>query len=765
MPEGLKSLHVALKESEERLERILDSSPFGFHQYDLTPEQQLVVTGGNRAAAELFGVDSRKQLGKRLEEAFPFLAATDLPAEILRAASQNKDAPPRELRVQIDSRPVAVRVSVQPIAPHRAAVFFEESLGELIAEVKDEAARFRSVFEHANDAMLVFRDGRIVECNAKAGELFGYPQSELLGKSIHELSPELQPDGSASKTRIGELENRALTIEPLCLWTHIRRDGSRVDVESSLSRALIGGRSHLVMVSRDLTQRNRIEEQQRQAQKMEAVGRLAGRLAHDFNNCLTVISGYSAWMKQYVLPEDPLYSQVVEIQKAGQNGTDMTRRLLSFSRHNAVELHPVDLNQVIMNAIDLIRPPASESIELKLKLQRPLSLMLGDAAELRQMMLNLVSNARDAMPRGGCLSIETRESAHVGEGLAHASRYLQLSVGDNGIGMDETVRSRAFDPYYTNKGAGRAGLGLSTVHGIVQRCGGQIEVSSSAGAGTTFTIFFPVQAGQAQAPAPEKHAPVEALFGTETVLVVDDHEQVRRLTTMTLQLYGYQVLESSDPREALAIAKRYPGKISLLVTDLVMPGLSGIELARALRVTCPDLGVVLMTAYADPKMAIEELEPPTALVEKPYEPDALVAKVREALHSDHRPARVLVVDDDPSVREFLCFLLEQQGYEVKQASSGREAIALIKAAPFDLLVTDLVMPEIEGLETIATLRKVQPELLIIAIAGYQDGRFLSIASKLGSSATLAKPLPPQEFLETVRSVLRPAARNKQASED
>jgi DNA-binding response OmpR family regulator len=334
---------------------------------------------------------------------------------------------------------------------------------------------------------------------------------------------------------------------------------------------------------------------------------------------------------------------------------------------------------------------------------------------------------------------------------------VQLSIGDTGLGMDETVRSRMFDPYYTNKEAGRAGLGLSIVHGIVQRCRGHIEVASSAGKGTTFTISLPVHSGHAQVSPPERYAQVDALFGTETVLVVDDHEQVRRLTTMTLQRYGYQVLETSDPREALFIGESYPGKISLLVTDLLMPGLSGVELARALRVRHPDLGVVLMTAYSDPKTAIGELEKPSVLVHKPYEPDLLVAKVREVLRSDHRPARVLVVDDDPSVREFLCFLLEQQGYEVTQAGTGREAIALVKASPIDLLVTDLVMPEIEGLETIQTLRKLQPELLIIAISGYQDGRFLTIASKLGSSATLAKPFSPREFLETVKSVLRPAA--------
>lgn len=634
-----------------------------------------------------------------------------------------------------------------------------------IAQVKDEAARFRSVFEYANEAIVVLRDGRIVECNPKAGELFGYAPAELAGKTIHELSPERQPDGSRSEARFGELENRALTGEPLRLtWTHLRRDGSTFAGESSLSRASIDGRLHLVMVSRDLTERNRIEQQQRQAQKMEAVGRLAGRMSHDFNNCLTVINGYSAWMKQYILPEDPLYSQVAEIQRAGQNAAELTRRLLSFSRHDAVELRPIDLNQVVMDAIATIHPLAAEGVDLKLKLQRPLGLVLGDEAELRQMILNLISNARDAMPHGGIVSIETRET-HVGPWMAHAGPHVQLSVGDTGLGMDETVRSRAFDPYYTNKGPGRVGLGLSAVHGIVQRSRGHIELASSAGTGTIFNIFFPVQAGHAQVSTPERRAPVDALFGTETVLVVDDHEQVRRLTTMTLQRYGYQILETSDPREALILGESYPGKISLLVTDLVMPGISGVELARALRISHPDMGVVLVTGYPDPKTAIEELEPPSVLVEKPFEPDLLVAKMREVLHSDHRPTRVLVVDDDPSVREFLCFLLEQQGYEVNQASSGREAIASIKASPVDLLVTDLVMPEIEGLETIQTLHKLQPELLIIAISGYQDGRFLSIASKFGSSATLSKPFSPSEFLETVRSVLPPAARNKQASTD
>jgi PAS domain S-box-containing protein len=759
MEEGFESLRLALKGSEERLQQILDSSPFGFHQYDLTPEQQLVVTGGNRTAAELFGVDSRQQLGTRLEEAFPFLAATSLPADILRVAAEGHGVLPQELNLQIDSRPLTLLVRVQALAPRRAGVFFEELPGILISQLKDEAVRFRYVFEHANDAIIVLRDGRVVDCNVRAGELFGYPQSELLTRALHELSPEFQPDGSGSEALIGELENRALNGEPLSFtWTHLRRDGSTFAVETSLSRAPIHGRLHLILVSRDLAARNRQEEQLRHAQKMEAVGRLAGRMAHEFNNCLTVINGYSAWMKQYVLPEDPLYSQVAEIQNAGQNAADLTRRLLYFSRHNPIDLHPIDLNQVVMNAIDEIHALASDGIELKLNLQRPLGLMLGVEAELRQMILNLVSNAREAMPHGGILSIETCEGARP----PRAGPPVQLTVADTGLGMDETVRSRIFDPYYTNKGAGREGLGLSIVHGIVQRSGGHIEVASSPGKGSTFTILFP-QAGPGQVSLPARYAQVDALFGTETVLVVEHHEQIRRLTTMTLQRYGYQVLETGDPREALFIGESYPGKINLLVADQVLPGLTGLELARVLRITHADLGVVLVSAYSDPKTVIEELEPPFALVEKPYEPDLLVSKVREVLHSGRRPARVLVVDDDPAVRQFLCFLLEQQGYEVKQAGSGREAIALVKASPVDLLVTDLIMPEIEGLETIQTLRKLQPELLIIAISGYQDGRFLSIASKLGSSATLSKPFTPREFLETVRSVLRPAARNKPPS--
>src|SRR5580658_6116065 len=251
MQEDLHSLHLSLMQSEERLQRILDSSPFGFHQYDLTPEQQLVVTGGNRTASQLFGVDSRQQFGKRLEEAFPFLAATDLPAEILRVASEGAGAPPREVHLQIGSRPLRLRVSLQALAPHRAAVFFEESPMAPIAQAGDQASRFRSVFEQANDAMIVLRDGRVVECNAKAEELFGYPQSELLGKAIHELSPVLQPDGAKSQARIGELEYRALAGEPQCFaWTHLRPDGSTFIVESSLNRAMIDGRWHLVVVSR-----------------------------------------------------------------------------------------------------------------------------------------------------------------------------------------------------------------------------------------------------------------------------------------------------------------------------------------------------------------------------------------------------------------------------------------------------------------------------------------------------------------------------------
>ena len=712
----------------------------------------------------MFGVDSLGQTRKRLDEAFPFLAVTALPSEVVRVATDGKGLPPHDLQLRIGTRSLTLRVSLEVVAPRRVGVFFAESSNSQVSQLTEDAARFRALFESAGDAILLLRDGRIVECNFKTAELFVASQSYLQGKSLAQLSPEIQPDGSSSTLRMKDFENRALSGERLSFnWTHRRPDASTVAVETSLSQVWINGQPCLISVVRDSTARNRRDEQLRQAQKMEAVARLAGRMAHDFNNYLTVINGYSAWMKQYILPEDPLFSQVSEIQRAGQNASDLTKRLLAFSRHDAAELHPLDLNHVVTSALDAIRSLAGQRIKVHLNLRRPIGLILGDEISLREMLLGLASNACEAMPAGGVLTIETSERTHPGDDLMRAGLYAQLSVSDTGFGMDETVRTRAFDPYYTTKEAGRSGLGLSIAHGIVKRCGGHIDLATESGKGATFHVFFPAQIGQPQPATEERHAPVDALFGTETVLVVDDNEQVRRLTTMTLQQYGYQVLETSDPREALEIGQTHLGKISLLVTDLVMPGLSGIELARLLRATRPQLGVLLMTGYSGPKTDIDELEPPCALVEKPYQPDILAAKVREVLHSGHRPAKVLVVDDDLAVREFLAFLLEQEGYDVEQAGDGRAAIALVKASPVDLLITDLVMPEIEGLETIQTLRKLQPELLIIAISGYQDGRFLSIASKLGSSATLAKPVAPSEFLETVRNVLRPAAKRQQSA--
>jgi PAS domain S-box-containing protein len=433
--------------------------------------------------------------------------------------------------------------------------------------------------------------------------------------------------------------------EKMCL----RKDGRRV--WSLVAAATLGDGGGSVAFLVDIDQRKAAEEalrkkdeQLRQSQKMEAVGRLAGGVAHDFNNLLTAINGYSEIMLDSMEAENPHRSSVEEIRKAGEKAATLTKQLLTFSRKQVVVPKILDANAVVTDMVNLIRRLIGENIDLQVVLEPDAGRFKADAALVQQVVLNLAINSRDAMPKGGRLEIRTSRAeigGFAGDGEAGAGfhlkaapgRYVSFSVRDTGWGMDDSVRSHLFEPFFSTKEKGKGtGLGLSTVYGIVKQFDGAIKVETLRGSGTVITVYLPRVEAQAGGDIPAGVPEAATYRGKETLLLVEDEEAVRRMTRSILEEKGYAVFAAADGSEALEFFETSPERADLLLTDIIMPGMSGRELAERLREVRPGLRVVFISGYTDDAAVQKEvLDPGTAFLAKPFTTSALLRTVREAL--------------------------------------------------------------------------------------------------------------------------------------
>ncbi|HKB36008.1 MAG TPA: PAS domain S-box protein [Gemmataceae bacterium] len=523
--------------------------------------------------------------------------------------------------------------------------------------LRQSEARFRTIFESTAVGILVTdRQWRILDCNPAFVRLLGYDKSELLGRRVEEIThPEDAARSAAPFVELVlglcthfELEKRYVRKDGRTVWGHVSVSVQRGE-DGAFATALV----------QDITEHKRLEEQYRQAQKMEAVGRLAGGVAHDFNNLLCVINGYAEVLLLGLPAGHPDREMVAEIKRAGETAAGLTRRLVAFSRQEVVSPRLLDLNNTVHDADRLLRRLIGEDIQLATRVAPERCVVKADPSQMEQVLLNLAVNARDAMPTGGTLSIETRIVPEVVTGevvsgewcmdrpehpplTAQHSRFVLLSVSDTGVGMDEATRARIFEPFFTTKGRRGTGLGLATVYSIVTQSGGRIEVDSVPGQGTTFRVFLP----SAEKEVPQEPATAQAdaldgrsarLSGTETVLLAEDEDGVRALTRRLLQGCGYVVLEAANGDEALRVAAAHPGQIDLLIADVVMPHLSGREVAERLQELFPRLGVLFLSGYADDDVVRHGiLEDQVAFLQKPFTPAALAQKVRQVL--DSRPS-------------------------------------------------------------------------------------------------------------------------------
>jgi PAS domain S-box-containing protein len=533
--------------------------------------------------------------------------------------------------------------------------------GELLAEITErkraEAAlraseeRYRGLFEaqrraeaHAaqvgrllqavvdgtSDVVFVKdRAGRYLLCNHAALRLVGKTEEQMLGQDDTAL---FGIDGArtimANDRQVME-SNQVYTVEEHLVTAGTARVFDSIKAPYRDEHGQVIG---VVGVSRDITDQTKLEEQLRQAQKMEAVGRLAGGVAHDFNNLLTIIRSYGELILVAAEPGDTVRSNVLGIIEASERAAMLTRQLLGFSRQTLLQPKVLDLNQVVTETGRLLRRLIGENIVFKTVLAADLSRVEVDPSQLDQVLMNLAANARDAMPDGGELTIETANVRLANDGpvQSKSGAYVMLAMSDTGSGMRDEVRTRIFEPFFTTKPIGSGtGLGLPMVLGIVQQSGGCIHVDSELGHGTTFRIYLPA----VEAPASiDPVRPPDAVRGTETILLVEDDDGVREVATASLELHGYKVWSAADGWEALQITQSRSESPDLVLTDVVMPHISGSELAARLRTRFPGIKVLFMSGYTEDAVLRHGLaQASVSFIQKPYTPVSLAKKVREVL--------------------------------------------------------------------------------------------------------------------------------------
>jgi PAS domain S-box-containing protein len=618
------------------LATLIEASPLAIVTFD--PDG--VVTMWNPAAERIFGWSENEALGSRL----PFVPAErqeEFLAHRRRALLGEVFTEPELYRRRADGSPIVVSESISPLRRPDGTIYGIMSILMDVTEAKaveESRARLTMAVEQAGESIVVTDTrGTIQYVNPAFERITGYDRAEVIGQN-----PRILKSGRHDEAFY---RNMWETLRRGGIWRGTfldkRKDGTLFEEDAVISpvRDPSGQVVNYVAVKRDVTNVRRMEEQLRQSQKMEAVGRLAGGVAHDFNNLLTAISGYSDLLLHRLPEYSTLRRDVEEIRKAGDRAAALTRQLLAFSRRQLLQPKVLDLNGLVTKMGRMLRRLVGEDIALSTDLSPSLSRVKADPGQIEQVIVNLALNARDAMPDGGRLTIATAD-AELSPAYAvvhpdvHPGPHVLLSVADTGHGMDDETQAHLFEPFFTTKERGKGtGLGLATVYGIVQQSGGHIRVNSAADSGSTFLIYLPrVEAPEEDGQeAVRPHLPFPSP-GTETVLLAEDEEAVRRFAREILTGNGYKVLEAGNGREALLLSEAHRGEIHLLLTDVMMPKMSGRELAGRIRTQRPGLRILYMSGYTDDAILRDGvLEDGIPFLQKPFTPEGVARKVREVL--------------------------------------------------------------------------------------------------------------------------------------
>jgi two-component system, cell cycle sensor histidine kinase and response regulator CckA len=614
----------------------------------VTIDEQGIVQSFNPAAERLFGYSAEQVVGRNVSMLMPSPDRErheEYVGRYLETGEKKIIGIGREtvgLRSDGTEFPIELAVSETMLPGRRlfTGIVHDITQRKLAEAVLEETnAKLQAVIETSPVAVVLLDfEGKVLNWNPAAERIFGWTAAEAIGCFLPAI-PEDARDEFLQSLALACEGQPAVGIER----RRLRKDGSLVDVAvwNAPLRNSAGDAVAVLGVSVDITQRKQLEEQFRRAQKMEAIGRLAGGVAHDFNNILTVITGYGQMVLESVGDNAELRSQLEEVLRAADHASVLTSQLLVFSRHQVSRHEPVDLGDLVQRLEKMLRRLIGEDIRLETTAEPDLGLVRADVAQIEQIIMNLAVNARDAMPKGGLLSIELQNveldswysETHVG---VEEGPYVMLAVSDTGTGIPPEVRARLFEPFFTTKERGKGtGLGLSTVYGIVKQSGGHVWVYSENNKGTVFKIYLP-RVWETKPAAEVKPDASVPTGGAETVLLAEDEVGLRALVRNILRQHGYRVLEASDVEDALRLCSDYAGRIDLLLTDVVMPIMSGRELAERAAEIRPELKVLYMSGYTDNIVVHHGVSASeTQFLQKPFTPRGLAQKVRAILD---RPA-------------------------------------------------------------------------------------------------------------------------------
>lgn len=625
----------ARKNSEKQYRDLFDSNPMPMWVFDRGTLRFLAV---NDAAIAHYGYSRQEFLGKTILE-----IRRPEDSELVRDAVQQNTGglsrPENWKHVKKDGSVIDVEITTHDVSLQGKTAELvlandvtEQKKGE--EKLRQSEEKFAKAFKASPFPMAISTvAGKYVEINDAFLRILGYSRDEIVGHSVRELNIWIDPNERKTLVERMEKTGQARLSE---VQFKIKSGEMRV-FEYSAELITLDGEACILAIANDITDARRLEEQFRQAQKMEAVGRLAGGVAHDFNNLLGVVIGYCDISQDHLDPSHLVSKHLEQIRKSADRATSLTRQLLAFSRQQVLQPRILDLNAVVYNISKMLYRMIGEDVKLRFSPTVPLGSVKADLGQLEQVLMNLVINSRDAMPQGGQIFLETANVTvdenyvrqHSGVAIGE---YVMLSVSDTGCGMDQKTKARIFEPFFTTKASGEGtGLGLSVVYGIVKQSGGNIWVYSEVDKGTTFKLYLPRVQQQADSLIEPRTTPIE-ITGTETILLVEDDEMLRDLTKNILQAAGFKVLDAGNGARGIEIVKTYLGDIHLLVTDVVMPGMSGGDLAKELKHLRPSIALLYISGYTGELIAHHGvLDIKTRLLQKPYGKNALLTSVRAAL--------------------------------------------------------------------------------------------------------------------------------------
>ncbi len=637
-------LQRELRESEERYRGMVETSTEAI----VSINEEGVIIQWNKAASRIFGYIKNEVMGKPID----ILVTEEYKCSIIKGLKRFIENGEYKLigeeteveGLRKDGTVINVELSLSALKTEETLVFtaiMRDTTKRKLAEraLKESEERFQQLFDEAPVGYHELdKEGRIVKVNRTELDMLGYTEEDMIGRHVWDFIVERDTSREAFKVKLEGAMKTGEAFER----TYIKKDGTTLPgiIVDRLLKDKEGRIAGIRSTIQDISERKKLEEQIRQSQKMEAIGRLAGGLAHDFNNMMTAVIGYSELLLNRLAKNNPLRQEIEEIKKAGERATSLTNQLLAFSRRQVIKPEVLSLNALIANMERMLRPLIGEDIDLVIVLDPGLGPVKADPGQIEQIIMNLVVNARDAMPEGGKLIIETAnvelDSTYALRHLAvQPGPYVMLAVSDTGRGMDKETQSHLFEPFFTTKGPGKGtGLGLSTIYGIVKQNSGNIWVYSEPGKGTTFKVYL-LRAEEAVESIKKGKGAVKIPRGSDTILLVEDEDMVCDLACRVLLESGYSVLVAHNPGDAIKICERHGGPIHLMVSDVVMPNMNGRDLAKKLASIRPEMKVLYISGYADSTIIQHgDLESGVAFLQKPFTQSALTQKVRKVLDGE-----------------------------------------------------------------------------------------------------------------------------------